>query len=76
MNEFLTPSENAELAASQETVNVTHPLSSPEGQRAWVALMLAPTPDIWEGLLMGEPVRQDQLDPKWLAILRERKIVE
>ncbi len=74
--DFLTPSENAELAASQETANALYPRPTPEGARAWIALMLSPTPDIWEGLLMGEPVRTDQLDQEWLAILRQRKIVE
>lgn len=30
--------------------------------RAWQALMLAPTPDVWSQLLQGNAVPTDQLD--------------
>lgn len=34
--------------------------------RAWVALMLAPTPEIWAALLEGDPVDPAALDQLWL----------
>lgn len=40
------------------------------GAHAWICMMLATTPDIWEALLQGEPVNAAALDPMWLARLR------
>lgn len=43
--------------------------------RAWVALMLAPTPEIWGALLAGDPVDPNALDPLWLKRFRRLGIV-
>ena len=45
------------------------------GARAWVALMLATTPDIWAGLLLGEPVNEAALDQAYLARFRKAGII-
>ena len=46
-----------------------------DDNRAWVALMLAPTPQIWQALLNGEPVADEALDPKWLARFRKAGVL-
>lgn len=46
-----------------------------DDNRAWVALMLAPTPDIWQALLDGEPVAEEALDPTWLARFRKAGVL-
>ena len=45
------------------------------GDRAWICLMLATTPDTWAALLLGEPVNQAALDPAWLARFRTGGII-
>lgn len=42
-------------------------------QRAWRALMLSPTPAVWNALLRGERVPSDQLDPLWLERFGRRR---
>lgn len=39
--------------------------------RAWMALMLAPTIEIWEALLAGEEVVEERLDQKWVERFRQ-----
>lgn len=43
--------------------------------RAWVALMLAPTPEIWDALLNNEPVAEEALDQEWLARFRKAGVL-
>lgn len=43
--------------------------------RAWVALMLAPTPEIWQALLDGEHVAEEALDQRWLARFKKAGVV-
>lgn len=43
--------------------------------RAWTALMLATTPEIWQALLEGRPVAREALDQDWLARTRRLRVV-
>lgn len=47
-----------------------HPPSTPQAQRAWIALMLAPTPPIWQALLESRAVDAAALDQHWLKRLQ------
>jgi hypothetical protein len=52
-----------------------HPASHPNAQRAWIALMLAPTPHTWQALLEGRPVDAGALDQEWLGRLRTLRLL-
>lgn len=41
--------------------------------RAWDALMLSPTPEVWGQLLRGNAVPLDRLDQHYLARARRRR---
>lgn len=43
--------------------------------RAWIALMLAPTPEIWQAFLNREPVAVEALDQKWLARFKKAGVM-
>ncbi len=51
-------------------------VTSAQGDRMWICMMLATTPDVWAGLLLGEPVNEDALDPECLQRFRKAGIVE
>lgn len=40
-------------------------------RKAWVALMLSPTPETWAALTAGTPVPDQALDPLWVNRLRK-----
>lgn len=43
--------------------------------RMWVALMLAPTPEIWHALRAGAPVNEESLHQDWLQRFRKFGVV-
>lgn len=43
--------------------------------RSWVALMLSPTPHVWQALLDGEPVAEEALDQRWLTRFRKAGVL-
>jgi hypothetical protein len=63
--EQLSPRENA-----RECIRLEEQLRQLQredpGHRAWRALMLSPTVDVWIALLAGERVPADRLDQAWL----------
>ncbi len=58
------------------TPEAHHPTPQQTFDHAWITLMLAPTPEIWQALLLGEPVNEDALDQTWLRRLRAAGVIE
>jgi hypothetical protein len=58
----------AELREERERAGVEPPrLTTDRDARLWRAMMLAPSVEVCEALLLGEAVPLDRLDPEWVA---------
>jgi hypothetical protein len=47
-------------------------MSAEETRQLWIAMMVAPSVEICEALLLGESVPREKLDPVWVARLERR----